>query len=141
MANILTILFIQVIQVGHMSFGHSAGVLLMQIGVGAVAGYVLGRISLFFVNRLDVDNQSQYPILLLALVFFIFSFTDLIGGQRLFGRLSRRSGDRQQQDAASPQHDDLFRRYRLARPAGHVSDARPARQSDRAAARRQASDC
>lgn len=80
MANILTILFIQVIQVGHMSFGHSAGVLLMQIGVGAVAGYVLGRISLFFVNRLDVDNQSQYPILLLALVFFIFSFTDLIGG-------------------------------------------------------------
>ena len=65
MANILTILFIQVIQVGHMSFGHSAGVLLMQIGVGAVAGYVLGRISLFFVNRLDVDNQSQYPILLL----------------------------------------------------------------------------
>ena len=45
MANILTILFIQVIQVGHMSFGHSAGVLLMQIGVGAVAGYVLGRIS------------------------------------------------------------------------------------------------
>ena len=68
------------IQVGHMSFGHSAGVLLMQIGVGAVAGYVLGRISLFFVNRLDVDNQSQYPILLLALVFFIFSFTDLIGG-------------------------------------------------------------
>ena len=41
---------------------------------------MLGRISLFFVNRLDVDNQSQYPILLLALVFFIFSFTDLIGG-------------------------------------------------------------
>ena len=27
-----------------------------------------------------MDNASLYPILLLALVFFIFSFTDLIGG-------------------------------------------------------------
>lgn len=80
MANILTILFIQVIQVGHMSFGQSVSILLMQIGIGAVAGYVLGRVSLLAVNRLNVDNQSLYPIMLLAFVFFIFSFTDLVQG-------------------------------------------------------------
>ena len=80
MANILTILFIQIIQVGDMSIGHSASILLMQICIGAVAGYVLGRISLLATNRLNMDNPSLYPILLLALVFFIFSFTDLIGG-------------------------------------------------------------
>lgn len=141
MANILTILFIQVIQVGHMSFGHSAGVLLMQIGVGAVAGYVLGRISLFFVNR----ARRRQPVAIpdpAARAGILHLFVHRPDRrQRLSGRLSRRSGDRQQQDAASPQHDDLFRRYCLARPAGHVSDARPARQSDRAAARRQASDC
>ena len=46
MANILTILFIQIIQVGEMSFGESVSILLLQISIGAVAGYVLGRISL-----------------------------------------------------------------------------------------------
>ena len=80
MANILTILLIQIIQAGDMSLGQSAGILLMQIGIGAVAGYVLGRIALLAANRLNMDNASLYPILLLALVFFIFSFTDLIGG-------------------------------------------------------------
>ena len=80
MANILTILFIQIIQVGEMSFGESVSILLLQISIGAVAGYVLGRISLLLINRLNIDNRSFYPVLLLACVFFIFSFTNLIQG-------------------------------------------------------------
>ena len=80
MANILTILFIQIIQVGEMSFGESVSILLLQISIGAVAGYVLGRVSLLLINRLNIDNRSFYPVLLLACVFFIFSFTNLIQG-------------------------------------------------------------
>ena len=80
MANILTILFIQVIQVGGMSFGHSVTTLLMQILIGAISGYLLGRLALLFINRLNSDNKSFYSVLLLACVFFVFSFTDLING-------------------------------------------------------------
>ena len=141
MANILTILFIQVIQVGHMSFGHSAGVLLYadrrRGGRRLRARPHIALLRQPARRRQPVaipDSAARAGILHL----FVHRPDRR---QRLSGRLSRRSGDRQQQDAASPQHDDLFRRYRLARPAGHVSDARPARQSDRAAARSQASDC
>ena len=80
MANILTILFIQVIQVGGMSFGHSVTTLLMQISIGAISGYLLGRLALLFINRLNSDNKSFYSVLLLSCVFFVFSFTDLING-------------------------------------------------------------
>ena len=31
-------------------------------------------------NRLNIDNQALYPILLLSFVFFTFSITDLLKG-------------------------------------------------------------
>lgn len=82
MAYMLTILLIQIIQApaGEMSLWHSLGLFLLQMSVGALAGYILGRIAVWMMNRLNVDNQSLYPILLLACVFFIFSFTEIIKG-------------------------------------------------------------
>lgn len=82
MAYMLTILLIQIIQTpaGEMSLWHSLGLFLLQMSVGALAGYILGRIAVWMMNRLNVDNQSLYPILLLACVFFIFSFTEIIKG-------------------------------------------------------------
>lgn len=82
MAYMLTILLIQIIQtpVGEMNLWYSLGLFLLQMSVGALAGYILGRIAVWMMNRLNVDNQSLYPILLLACVFFIFSFTEIIKG-------------------------------------------------------------
>lgn len=82
MAYMLTILLIQIIQTpaSEMSLWHSLGLFLLQMSVGALAGYILGRIAVWMMNRLNVDNQSLYPILLLACVFFIFSFTEIIKG-------------------------------------------------------------
>lgn len=37
-------------------------------------------------NRLNIDNQALYPILLLF-IFFIFSITGPVERKRLFGRL------------------------------------------------------
>lgn len=82
MAYMLTILLLQIIQTpaGEVSIWHSALMFVIQMSVGAVAGFLLGRLALWIMNRLNVDNQSLYPILLLAFVFFIFSITDLIKG-------------------------------------------------------------
>jgi len=82
MAYMLTIFLLQIIQApaGEVSYGQAFLMFLVQMSVGALAGYLLGRVAVWILNRLNVDNQSLYPILLLALVFFIFSFTDLIKG-------------------------------------------------------------
>lgn len=48
--------------------------------IGAVSGYVMGRAMTWMVNRIKLDVAGLYPVLVLALVFFTFSFTDLIGG-------------------------------------------------------------
>lgn len=82
MAYMLTLLLIQIIQTpaGEVSLWYSFFMFIVQMGVGAIAGYLLGRMAIWMMNRLNVDNQSLYPILLLACVFFIFSITELFKG-------------------------------------------------------------
>ena len=52
----------------------------VQFMVGAGAGYLLGKLAILMLNRLNIDNQALYPILLLSFVFFTFSITDLLHG-------------------------------------------------------------
>jgi cell volume regulation protein A len=80
MAYMLTILLIQIIQIGEFNAWQSIGMLLIQLSVGALSGYILGQITVWTMNRINIDNQSLYPVLLLAFSFFIFSFTDLLKG-------------------------------------------------------------
>ncbi|MCC8174095.1 MAG: potassium/proton antiporter [Odoribacter sp.] len=81
MAYMLTILFIQMILTpSGMSFGEVAFQLFIQLSVGAICGYLLGRLTVIILNKINIQYESLYPILLLALVFFIFSFTDLVYG-------------------------------------------------------------
>ncbi|MCP9612148.1 potassium/proton antiporter [Coprobacter tertius] len=80
MAYMLTILLIQIIQVGDVNFVQSGTMLLIQLTVGGLLGYFLGRLTVWLFNRLNIENESLYSVLLLALVFFIFSFTDLLKG-------------------------------------------------------------
>ena len=80
MAYILTILLIQIIQIGEFNTWQSIGMLLIQLSVGALSGYILGQVTVWVMNRINIDNQSLYPVLLLAFSFFIFSFTDLLKG-------------------------------------------------------------
>ena len=80
MAYMLTIILIQIIQMGEFSFWSFIATLLMQMCIGAVAGYLFGKVAVAALNRLNVQNQSLYSILLLAFIFFIFSFTNMLKG-------------------------------------------------------------
>ena len=79
MAYMLTILLIGIIQSGENSLSNTILQFIMQMSIGAVSGYLLGRLAVYCINKLNI-NQSLYPVLLLAFVFFIFSFTDLVKG-------------------------------------------------------------
>ncbi len=82
MAYMLTILLVGVLtsSTNDLSIGASFGFFFMQMGIGAVAGYGIGRIAVWTINKIKLDNQSLYTVLLLAFIFFSFAFTDLIGG-------------------------------------------------------------
>ena len=80
MAYMLTIVLIQFIQSGGMGIAGIFGSFVIQFIVGAAAGYLLGKLAILMLNKLNIDNQALYPILLLAFVFFTFSFTEKLQG-------------------------------------------------------------
>jgi potassium/hydrogen antiporter len=48
--------------------------------IGAGCGFIMGRAMIWLVNQIKLDVAGLYPVLILSLVFFTFSFTDFIGG-------------------------------------------------------------
>ncbi|MDR1760681.1 MAG: potassium/proton antiporter [Fibrobacter sp.] len=80
MAYMLTIFFISMIQMNEVSLFSSVVEFILQLGIGLVAGYFLGLLTTVVINRINMDQNSLYPILLFACVFFIFSITDKIHG-------------------------------------------------------------
>ncbi len=80
MAYMLTILLIQIIKTGDFNVWSSIWIFIMQMSIGAVAGFLMGHLAIRVINKIDIDNRSMYGILLVAFTFFIFSITDLIKG-------------------------------------------------------------
>ena len=80
MAYMLTIVLIQIVTSDGMSWGVIARDLGVQFFFGGVIGYAMGRFAVWLINRIGLANSSLYPILLLSLVFFTFTITDLLRG-------------------------------------------------------------
>ena len=83
MAYILVVLLIKMLGGdGSEDIGIGATVLMfvVQMAVGALVGYLFGRASVWIINKININNASLYSVLLLACVFFTFSFTSLIKG-------------------------------------------------------------
>lgn len=80
MAYMLTLILIAYIQSGGMDLASAGLSLVIQLVVGAVAGYLFGKIAVGVVNRINIDNESLYPIFILATAFLTFSATTLCKG-------------------------------------------------------------
>ena len=80
MAYMLTLILIEVITQGGMNIAQAGLSLVIQLAVGAVMGYLLGRASVWIINKINIDNESLYPILLLSTAFFTFTATTLCKG-------------------------------------------------------------
>lgn len=50
------------------------------MALGAMAGYASGKTMTYVINKIKLDIDGLYPVLILSLVFFTYSFTDFIGG-------------------------------------------------------------
>jgi cell volume regulation protein A len=78
----LTILLIGMITQGEGSTSLGAGLImfLVQMIVGLISGYLVGRLAVWVINRINLSNKALYPVLLLAFAFLSFAFTSLIHG-------------------------------------------------------------
>jgi len=81
MAYVLVITLIELIKMGSApNYLTAIGTLVSQLVIGLIVGYVLGKLAIFGINRLKIDNPSFYPILLLAFSIFIFSSAHFLRG-------------------------------------------------------------
>lgn len=81
MAYMLTLALIQVIASGSSFNATSIAIdLLIQFAVGGVIGYAFGKFTVWLNNRINLNNSSLYPILLLSLIFITFTITDMLKG-------------------------------------------------------------
>ena len=82
MAYILVILLLRMLGGGGEEIGVGGALLMfiVQMAMGALVGYLFGRASVWIINKININNASLYSVLLLACVFFTFSFTSLIKG-------------------------------------------------------------
>ncbi len=80
MAYMLTLMLISVVQAGEMDVLGFGLKLMIQLSVGGLSGYVLGKLIVFTARKIILPSPSQYNILLLAFAFFVYSATEFISG-------------------------------------------------------------
>lgn len=81
MAYMLTLMFLSIIQYGgNPDYGAVALNFVIQLVVGTVAGFLMGRGAVIVINRIKMGNTALYPILLLTLGLFIFAATYYLNG-------------------------------------------------------------
>ncbi len=80
MAYVLTIAFLSLVVNQDQSFISVIPVFFRQMILGAIAGFAFGKLSKFIINKIKLDFEGLYPVLVIALMFITFSATDTIGG-------------------------------------------------------------
>lgn len=79
-AYIMTITMIGAVSSGG---GFTWGLLLdffVQLFVGALFGYLFGKLGVWVINKINLHNTSLYPILMLCLIFITYSVTFFLNG-------------------------------------------------------------
>lgn len=80
MAYVLTIAFLGLVINQDKGFASIIPLFLQQMIVGTIAGFAFGKLSKIIINRIKLDFEGLYPVLVIALMFITFSVTDFVGG-------------------------------------------------------------
>ncbi len=80
MAYILTIIFTGLVMDQDAGLAHAMPLFLRQFLLGGIMGAVIGKLGAFIINKVRLDYEGLYIVLVIAIMFFSFSFTDFVGG-------------------------------------------------------------
>jgi potassium/hydrogen antiporter len=80
MAYVLTIAFLTLVINQDQSIASIIPLFFQQMILGGIAGFAFGKLSKFIINKIKLDFEGLYPVLVIALMFITFSATDFVGG-------------------------------------------------------------
>lgn len=80
MAYILVLVFTSLVMQQNSGFGSIVLMFFSQLILGGLMGFLLGKLAVAVINRIRLDFEGLYIVLMIAVMFFTFSFTDFIGG-------------------------------------------------------------
>ncbi|WP_179351824.1 potassium/proton antiporter [Winogradskyella vidalii] len=80
MAYVLTLAFLTLVINQDLSLWSIIPLFLQQMILGGIAGFVFGKLSKIIINKIKLDFEGLYPVLVIALMFITFSATDFVGG-------------------------------------------------------------
>lgn len=80
MAYMLTIALIQYITASAFGIGGVIWSFIMQFAIGGAIGFIVGKLAVHLINKIQLSIPSLYSLLLLSLIFFTFAITDMIKG-------------------------------------------------------------
>ncbi|MDA8226933.1 MAG: potassium/proton antiporter [Desulfitobacterium hafniense] len=83
MAFFLTVSLIGVIMNSEPNYLTFIGGFLWQMGLGLVMGLVLGKISVWIINKINLDSSGLYPVLSMALAIITYSSVAMLQGSGL----------------------------------------------------------
>ncbi|QWX84594.1 potassium/proton antiporter [Cellulophaga sp. HaHaR_3_176] len=80
MAYVLTLAFLTLVINQDKSFLSIIPLFLQQMILGGLLGISFGFLSKYIINKIKLDFEGLYPVLVIALMFITFSATDFVGG-------------------------------------------------------------
>jgi len=81
MAYVLTITLIEMVGADTQpNYLLASQALVMQLIIGGIAGFLLGKLAVYVINIIRLENKSLYPILVFTFCIFIFSGTYFLNG-------------------------------------------------------------
>ncbi|HLN21796.1 MAG TPA: potassium/proton antiporter [Bacteroidales bacterium] len=80
MAYVLTIAFTSLVTVPDANLASVLPMLVRQLILGAALGLLSGKLSKEAINKIKLDFEGLYTVLIIAIMLFTFSFTDFVGG-------------------------------------------------------------
>ncbi|QDO94032.1 potassium/proton antiporter [Formosa sediminum] len=80
MAYVLTLAFLSLVINQDQNITSIIFMFFQQMILGGLLGFGFGKLSKFIINRITLDFEGLYPVLVIALMFITFSATDSVGG-------------------------------------------------------------
>ncbi len=80
MAYFLTIAFLGLVMHPEKSFWTIIPLFFQEVLIGGAMGYLMGRFSKKLINRINLEFEGLYPLLMIVLMFITFTLTDTFHG-------------------------------------------------------------
>ncbi|MDN3667003.1 potassium/proton antiporter [Algibacter miyuki] len=80
MAYVLTLAFLTLVINQDKGFLSIIPLFLQQMVLGGIFGIGFGMLSKYIINKIKLDFEGLYPVLVIAMMFMTFSATDFVGG-------------------------------------------------------------